>query len=123
MPLYTNHCDHPKDDYYGPVICRDRDDLEPDGFRSITYDVYFIFGRVPGISGWESTDPTERLNPANWSYCTRYGNEGHEHSSGSVILLTDLRTLFHAWMKHVGMIVEPEHERVHRLSLITNPVS
>jgi len=114
MPLYTNHCDHPKDDYFGPLYL-DGPTTKEDN-KLLGYDVYFTFGDAMQIAGWESTDPTERLNPANWEYCARYGNEGHEYSSGSVLSITDSHVMFRAWAKHVGMIVEPDHEKARRLS-------
>ena len=117
MPLYTNHCDHPKDDYYG--VCKFNQDssnnIEEDR-ELLDYDVYFTFGDA--TSPWESADETERLNPANWSYCARWSNEDSAYASGSVLhfLWNDRPTMFRHWMQHVGMIVESDHEKARRLS-------
>ena len=116
MPLYTNHCGHHKDEYFGPVYLDGPTTEEDNKLRGC--DVYFTFGDAMQMAYYESTDPTERLNPANWEYCARYGNEGHEYSSGSVLSLTASSThvLFRAWLLHVEMIVEEDHEKARRLS-------
>ena len=96
-PLYTDPFDFTEEEYYGPVFFGGQ----------VPQDLYFTYDPdSPDVAGWVPTDD-HRLNPANWKFCARYGDEGHQYHSGGVVLLVQHNAdAFRDWMIHVGMVVE-----------------
>ena len=102
--LYTDPFDFTEEEYYGPVFYNRRRDERG---RLVPHDLYFIYDPdCPDLAGWVPTDDN-RLNPANWKFCSRYGDEGYQYHSGSVVMiLLNKSDAFRDWMIHVGMVVE-----------------